>query len=300
MSRAGVRLAYGSFMRIRDREDHTERASADRRPRDHVQEHVNTYFDSAASYWDGVYRDGGLQGLIYRERQAAVLREVDGVKLAPGARVLEIGCGAGHLTVRLAERRLKVDALDASEAMVQGAAGRARAAGLGEMVNVAVADVHTLPFASGEFDLVVAVGVLPWLHSPEQAIAEMARVLRGDGQLILTADNRARLTSFTDPREALAQTPLRRIYHAIRKRPGVAMSRLDSPRRVDRLLLRGGLVPLARGTVGFGPMTFLGRAFIGGARGIRLNNRLQGLADRDTPGVRWTGWHYVVRARKLA
>jgi hypothetical protein len=34
--------------------------------------------------------------------------------------------------------------------------------------------------------------------------------------------------------------------------------------------------------------------------GIRINDRLQALADRGTLGLRWTGWHYVVRAAKLA
>ena len=124
-----------------------------------------------------------------------------------------------------------------------------------QLVNVGAADVHALPFAAGDFDLVVAVGVLPWLHTPASAVREMARVLRDDGQVVLTADNGARLTSFTDPREILARTPLRRLYHKLRRRPGVAMSRLDFPRRIDRLVHEGGLRTLERRTVGFGPMS---------------------------------------------
>jgi ubiquinone/menaquinone biosynthesis C-methylase UbiE len=261
---------------------------------------VNTYFDSTASYWDAVYRDGGLQGLIYRERQAAVLQYVHDANSEPGARVLEIGCGAGHLTVELAGSGLRVEALDASQAMVQAASARVREAGLKESVEVSVADVHALPFAPGTFDLVVAVGVIPWLHAPAAAIEEMARVLREEGRLILTADNRARLTTFTDPREILAQTPLRRAYHAVRRRPGVAMSRLDSPRTIDRLLGSARLQVLSRRTVGFGPLTFLGRPLFGSMRSIRIHRRLQALADSDTTAIRWTGWHYVVSARKHA
>jgi SAM-dependent methyltransferase len=138
------------------------------------------------------------------------------------------------------------------------------------------------------------------LHSPAGAIAEMARVLRPGGQLILTADNGARLISFTDPREILARTPLRRAYHALRKRPGVAMSRLDFPRRIDRMLGQGGLRPLERRTVGFGPLSVWRRALFADAVGIRINDRLQALADRGVPGVRSAGWHYVVRAAKPA
>src|ERR1700736_5962525 len=83
-----------------------------------VQGHVNAHFDSTASYWDGVYRGGDLQGLIYQQRQAAVLDYVDASGLAPDRPVLEIGCGAGHLTMQLADRGFRINAVDASQAMV--------------------------------------------------------------------------------------------------------------------------------------------------------------------------------------
>lgn len=287
-------------MSQRNSENDTERSAAGDLSRGGVQRHVNRHFDSTASYWDAVYRDADLQGVIYQQRQAAVLDYVEAAGLPPGARALEIGCGAGHLTVQLAERGLHVDAVDASEAMVEATADRARAAGLDGNVSVVVADVHTLPFAADHFDLVIAVGVIPWLHSPGEAVGEMARVLRPAGQLVLTADNRARLISFTDPRAILALTPLKRVYDRARKRRGLATSRLDSPRRVDRLLGRWPLHMLERRTVGFGPLSFLGRPIFDDVRGIRVNRRLQALADRGVPALRWTGWHYVVRAQKLS
>jgi SAM-dependent methyltransferase len=266
-----------------------------------VQEHVTAHFDSTASYWDAVYRDGDVQGLIYRMRQAVVLDNVVAAKLPHEAPVLEIGCGAGHLTAELAGRGLRVDAVDASQAMVDVTASRMAEAGLAERVTVATADVHALPFEADSFDLVVAVGVIPWLHSPGDAVREMARVLRPGGQVILTADNRARLTSFTDPRAILALTPLRRAWVALRRRRGsLASSRLDFPKRIDELLAQSGLRPLARRTVGFGPMSFLGRSVFREERSIEINDRLQAMADRGVPGLRWTGWHYVVRAEKLS
>jgi ubiquinone/menaquinone biosynthesis C-methylase UbiE len=264
-----------------------------------MQEDVNTYFDSAASYWDEVYRDDRLQGLIYQQRQTVVLNYLDTASLQPEARVLEIGCGAGHLTARLAERDLHIEAIDSSPAMVESAARRAREAGFEERATVGVADVHALPFESSHFDLVVAVGVIPWLHSPADAVQEMARVLRPGGGLVLTADNSARLSSFTDPRAMLALSPLfKRIYHVVRRPQTLAMSRLHSRRRVDELLAKGGLRPVERGTVGFGPFSFFGRAVFSDSRGVRIDRRLQALADRGVPGLKWTGWHYVVRAVK--
>lgn len=264
-----------------------------------VQADVNAHFDSSASYWDGVYRGDSLQGAIYQRRQAAVLEYVDGAGLAPESHVLEIGCGAGHLTIQLAERGLDVVAVDASQAMVESTAERARDAGLGGRVTVASADVHALPYDDGDFALVVAVGVIPWLHSPPAAIAEISRVLRPGGELVLTCDNRARLISFTDPRAMLALSPLRDVLVARRARAGLASSRLHYPHTIDALLAERSLQPLAGRTIGFGPLSFLGRPILSEARAMRVDARLQGLADRRMPGIRSTGWHYVVRARRL-
>jgi SAM-dependent methyltransferase len=276
----------------------SERASHDEGRGSGVQGHVNAHFDSTASYWDGVYRGDDLQGLIYQLRQTAVLENVLAAEPGPAAPVLEIGCGAGHLTVELAKRGLKVDAVDASQAMVDTTASQLTQEDLSENVTVAPADVHALPFESAHFDLVVAVGVLPWLHSPADAVREMTRVLRPGGEIVLTADNRARLTSFTDPRAMLALSPLKRALVALRQRRGTASSRLDYPRRIDRLLIEAGLNPVQRRTVGFGPLTFLGRSLFSEALNVRINGRLEALAARGTPALKWMGWHYVVRARK--
>jgi SAM-dependent methyltransferase len=285
-------------MRHRNREKDTRRARPEGSERGGVQQHVNAYFDSSAPYWDGVYRGDSLQGLIYQQRQAAVLEYVDASHLPAQSRVLEVGCGAGHLAVELAGRDLRVDAVDASPAMVEATARQAAERGLGERVTVALADVHALPFESGQFDVVVAVGVIPWLHSPGSAVDEMARVLRPGGKLVLTADNRARLVCLTDPRSMPGLAPERLAQAAGRRRGGPGTSRLDFPRSIDRLLLDSGLRPFARRTVGFGPLSFLGRLLFNDARSIRLNVRLQALADRGVPGLKWTGWHYVVHATK--
>lgn len=264
-----------------------------------AQSQVNAYFDSTASYWDGVYRGENLQDLIYQRRQSLVMEYVEAAGLPAGARALEIGCGAGHLTTRLATRAEMVEAVDASQAMVDATAARVAEAQLQGRVSVRQADVHALPFPAEYFDLVVAVGVVPWLHSPSAAMVELARVLRPGGRLVLTADNRARLTSFTDPRRIIAIPPLKRLYRALRRRDPVAISRLDFPRAIDRMLRQAGMRPVARATVGFGPLSFMGRAILEGKAGLAIDRRLQGLADRGVPGIRWTGWHYVVRADKL-
>src|ERR1700730_15312240 len=143
-----------------------------------LQAEVNAHFDSTASYWDGVYSGDSLQGIIYQDRQMAVLEHVDAADVPAGGALLEIGCRAGHPTMQLADRGLRVDAIDASAAMVDTPSARADAHGVRDRVSVKVADVHQLPYDSGRFDLVVAVGVIPWLHSPAAAVGALGRRVR--------------------------------------------------------------------------------------------------------------------------
>ena len=58
---------------------------------------------------------------------------------------------------------------------------------------------------------------------------------------------------------------------------------LDFARVVDRLLSQSSLQLLACRTLGFGPLSFLGRPVMSESRSIRVNARLQSLADGGTP-----------------
>jgi SAM-dependent methyltransferase len=265
------------------------------------QREIEACFGEAARYWRDVYDQEGLQGLVYRQRMQTVLGWIDALSLPHGARVLEVGCGAGHTAVELARRGFAVECTDSSREMVALTSQRIVEAGLSDAMTASVADVHALPHPTGSFALVVAVGVLPWLHSPERGIEEMVRVLRPGGHAIVTADNRVRLNMLVDPSENPLLAPLRVPWHALKRRCGWRPSgrtpRLHSPSAVDRMLVAAGLEPERGKTLGFGPFTVLRRPVLGDRLGLSLHRWLQGLADRGVPGLRRAGWHYVVSAR---
>lgn len=266
--------------------------------RDDSQAPVDAHFGEIAAYWREVYADGGLQSLIYRERMNTALAWIDDLGLPAGTKVLEVGCGAGLATVELARRGFEVESTDSSRDMVAAASRLVAEAGLADRVNLVVADVHALPHDPESFTVVVALGVLPWLHSPERALGELARVLFRGGHAIVSADNRLRLNALIEPAENRLVVPLRLASRAARRAPRGVVSRLYTPARVDRMLVSAGLEPRRRATVGFGPFTVLWRPALGDRLGYRLHLWLEGLSCRRFPRLRRHGWHYVVSAQR--
>jgi ubiquinone/menaquinone biosynthesis C-methylase UbiE len=266
---------------------------------------VNAYFQLQSSYWKDIYTGGGVQAEIFRARQATVLAWIDELALAPGSRVLEIGCGAGFLAVALARRGLRVYAIDSTEAMIEQARRYAVESGVIELLSLDIGDVYTLTFEDSSFDLVIAIGVIPWLARPELAMQEIARVTRLDGRVILTADNRARLTYLLDPSMNPFLSPIRRSVKSMLERVGflhrssaVTIETLHSPRFIVNTLASAELVKIRDKTLGFGPFSFLQYKFIPEPLGTWLHRWLQQLADRKVPLLHTAGAQYLVLAQK--
>src|SRR2546430_9951320 len=89
-------------------------------------------------------------------------------------RVLEVGGGEGELAERIVrELGAELVGVDQSERMVEIQRSKG--------IDARVGDVAALPFADGEFDLVVAAWMLYHVPDLERALAEIARVLRPGG-----------------------------------------------------------------------------------------------------------------------
>jgi SAM-dependent methyltransferase len=97
---------------------------------------------------------------------------------------LEVGCGSGRLTARLADRlpRARFTGVDLSAPMIRMA--RERLAGRSG-IDLRVADVLRLPFPDGTFDAAWSIASIK--HWPDRArgVAEMARVVRPGGSVLL-------------------------------------------------------------------------------------------------------------------
>jgi len=103
-------------------------------------------------------------------------------RAGPGDRVLEVGCGAGHLLERLPAGRAV--GLDLAESLLARAARR-----LGRRAALAQGDAGALPFATGAFDRVYCSEVLEHIVDPAAAVREIGRVLRPGGVAVLSVPN---------------------------------------------------------------------------------------------------------------
>ncbi len=102
-----------------------------------------------------------------------------------GRSILDAGCGAGPLIANLRDRGAEVIGFDSSPAMVALAQRR-----LGKDAKVLVADIaEPLPFRTGEFDDVVAALVLHYLEDWSGPLAELHRVVKPGGRLILAVNH---------------------------------------------------------------------------------------------------------------
>jgi SAM-dependent methyltransferase len=114
-----------------------------------------------------------------------------------GARVLEVGCGAGWMWAEAAARLpgdLDLTLTDISPGMVREAVERVGSLGRYRRTRATVADVQDLPFCAAGFDVVVANYVLHHVPDATRALGEMARVVRPGGAVVVACVGDGHLT----------------------------------------------------------------------------------------------------------
>jgi SAM-dependent methyltransferase len=120
------------------------------------------------------------------EMQRYKRRSYDLLGPAPGARILEIGCGTGDDAIALAARVGDTGAvvgLDHSASLI--AEAQRRVEGRGLPVEFRVGDVHALDVSTASFDACRADRVFMHLGDMGQALAEMVRVTRPGGRVVV-------------------------------------------------------------------------------------------------------------------
>jgi len=124
-----------------------------------IPERYDAWYDSPRGRWIGDTEYRLLIGLL---------------RPAPGAHILDLGCGSGYFTRRLARDGYRATGVDLDAEMI--AFARAHRAGAEDYC---VADALSLPYARRSFDYAISVTALCFVREEQRALAEMLRVARG-------------------------------------------------------------------------------------------------------------------------
>jgi len=154
---------------------------------------VRRHFDADSRGWQDVYSAPDLASKLIQSRLRKVMDYVDSLGLPRGARVLELGCGAGLTARLLLERGFRVTGVDIADAMVERA--RANCEGVGEpgWAEFRTGDAEHLDSAPASYDLIIAMGLIQYLEWDRWALQQMHRALVPGGHLIVTVPNQRRL-----------------------------------------------------------------------------------------------------------
>lgn len=171
---------------------------------DGLRKAMNSTTKNPDYFIDYAMRDGRAGWMFY-------------LPIGPRARILDIGCGPGSLSISLARHGHEVFGVDLTLERVQFLMLRARELGLDNVCAIHGGDGPHWPFSDGAFDLVILNGVLEWLaHGKSESnprdvqlqfLAEAARVLRPDGRVYVGIENRYGKDYFFGKLEEHARLP---------------------------------------------------------------------------------------------
>lgn len=133
------------------------------------------YFNQLAGKWDKMTSE---------ETRSRLPELIQDLRIKSGDAVLDVGGGTGillPLLYELAGNKSKIISLDIAEEMLK----RARDNSYSSNIHYVHADVTAIPLASETFDVVICYSCFPHFPDKAKALAEMARVLRSSGRLVI-------------------------------------------------------------------------------------------------------------------
>ena len=155
--------------------------------------HVNPNDEVTSTLQGSEVHDGWTSGYRTLENEAFYNLAFDYLSTVYGppgdAPVLDAGCGTSTKSIHLAKRGYKVTAVDVSRPILDAARKAVAQRGLQERVTHQWADLTAMPFPDGAFTRVLCWGVLMHVPNVEGAVAELARVTRSGGTIVISEGN---------------------------------------------------------------------------------------------------------------
>ena len=115
--------------------------------------------------------------------ESGALEFLSRINIEPGARVLDVACGAGQTAIPMSRAGAKVTGVDIATNLIEQARARAQAENLDARFEEG--DAEMLPYEDGSFDIVVSLIGAMFAPRPDLVAAELKRVCRPGGKIIM-------------------------------------------------------------------------------------------------------------------
>jgi ubiquinone/menaquinone biosynthesis C-methylase UbiE len=217
-----------------------------------IIEQVIKYFDGLApNYFDLNYRNINYGYPVLYLRQKYILEMLSERSIG---RALDIGCGSGAMLIDLHRKGYEVVGGDISVGMTRCAKSISSQLTNAEHL-LGVIDIEHLPFINESFGLVVCAGVIEYLERDENALKEVARVLRHNGVAFITVTNITTPFWFVQTMEMVLG-----LWKRLRRLQGFThypkRVRLHFPTTLKKKTSKLGLDPIDEAYFHFSPLPF--------------------------------------------
>lgn len=101
----------------------------------------------------------------------------------PNMKILDVGCGTGNYSIKLAKLGCIVSGIDISQEMLQIAKRKSQEMNL--RIDFIRGNIEKMPFSDNFFDAIISVAVLEFVSNKDKALDEMFRVARQNGKIVI-------------------------------------------------------------------------------------------------------------------
>lgn len=253
---------------------------------------VADYFSRESRFWKIIYSESQdeidkFYSAEIINRKEAVLRFISEHAGNNVLSVLDAGCGSGVFVDELIKQGHVVVGMDLSTEMIRET-NRIRL-GYPEARALCVqGDTEQLPFKSDSFDVVLSVGVFPWINDEKRSLDEMRRVCKRGGIIVFSVPNRLRTSALLDPYCWIQQAKIKlrtvlRGDDASRVKAGSDTCEILTEMKryylitLEQQFERFNLNRIGEVGIGFGPVSFWQRTFLPDDVSIHISNGIQKL-----------------------
>jgi ubiquinone/menaquinone biosynthesis C-methylase UbiE len=149
-------------------------------------EAVEIYYDKKSENYESV-----RQSLVFRVYDAITWKYLEPyVPTSSDSLVLDAGGGNGRWTIPIAKKGCRVILVDISDGMLNVARQRVATEGLQNRIEIQKGDIRKLNYPDNTFDLVFSDHTLFLFEHQDEVVRELARVLKHNARIVLSAQNR--------------------------------------------------------------------------------------------------------------